>query len=88
VQAARIINRVLPIYPELARKARVSGTVRLLGVIGRDGRVERLQVVSGHPLLVPAAVDAVRQWTYRPTLLNGDPVEVMAPIEVNFTLAM
>lgn len=87
VQAARILNRVLPVYPPLARQARVSGSVQLLGIIGRDGRVQQLQVISGHPLLVNAALDAVRQWIYRPTLLNGDPVEVVAPIEVKFILA-
>ncbi len=86
VQEARIVNRVMPTYPALARQARVSGTVQLLGIIGKDGRVAQLQVISGHPLLVTAALDAVRQWTYRPTLLNGDPVEVVAPIEVRFTL--
>lgn len=87
VQAARILHRVLPVYPPLARQARVSGAVQLLGVVGRDGRVAQLQVISGHPLLVRAALDAVQQWTYRPTLLNGEPVEVVAPIEVRFTLA-
>jgi periplasmic protein TonB len=61
--------------------------VKLVGVIARDGRIERLQVLSGHPLLVPAAVEAVRQWIYQPTLLSGEPVEVIAPIDVNFTLS-
>ena len=86
VQEARIVNRVMPTYPAIARQARVSGTVQLLGIIGKDGRVAQLQVISGHPLLVTAALEAVRQWTYRPTLLNGEPVEVVAPIEVRFTL--
>jgi protein TonB len=76
-----------PIYPDLARKARVSGLVRLSSIIGTDGRVRALELVSGHPLLVSAAIDAVRQWTYRPTLLNGEPVEVILMIDVNFSLA-
>jgi len=56
-------------------------------VIGRDGAVQNLEVISGHPLLVPAALDAVKQWVYKPTLLNGNPVEVITQIDVNFTLA-
>ncbi len=87
VQAAKIVRRVMPVYPALARQACVEGTVSLLGVIATDGTVRQLRVLSGHPLLVQAALDAVRQWVYRPTLLNGDPVEVQAPIEVHFTLA-
>jgi len=86
VLEAKILMRVIPVYPPLARQTRVQGTVLLVGVIARDGTVQELSVVSGHPLLVKAAVDAVRQWVYRPTLLNGDPVEVVAPIEVRFTL--
>ena len=86
VLEAMILNKVTPVYPPLARQARIAGLVRLHGVIGRDGRVERLRVLEGHPLLVPAALDAVRQWLYRPTLLNGEPVEVEAPIEVRFLL--
>jgi protein TonB len=87
VQAANILSRTPPSYPPLAKQARVSGVVRLEGIIARDGTVQRLQVLSGHPLLVPAAVEAVKQWRYRPTLLNGEPVEVVAPIEVNFILS-
>lgn len=86
VQAARLIRKVVPVYPPLARQARVSGTVRLAGVVAKDGTIQQLQVVSGHPLLVPAALDAVRQWVYRPTLLNGEAVELIAPIDVIFTL--
>ncbi len=86
VQEAKILRRIIPIYPQIAIQARVSGKVQLLGVISREGAVQQLQVISGHPLLTKAAVDAVMQWTYRPTLLNGEPVEVVAPIEVNFTL--
>ena len=87
VLEAQIVKRVLPVYPPLARQARISGTVRLEGVISRTGHVINLQVVSGHPLLATAALDAVRQWVYRPTLLNGEAVEVIAPIEVHFTLS-
>lgn len=86
VQMARIVRRVVPTYPPLARQARISGTVRLVGVIGKQGDIQSLQVISGHPLLVQAAVSAVRQWLYRPTLLNGEPVEVISPIDVVFTL--
>src|SRR2546426_3819393 len=76
VQAALIMNRVQPQYPPLARQARVSGTVKLHAIIAKDGTVQELQVISGHPLLIQAALDAVRQWRYRPTLLNTEPVEV------------
>ncbi len=86
VQAAKLIRKVVPEYPPLARQARVSGTVRLKGIVGKDGAIQQLELVSGHPLLAPAALQAVRQWIYRPTLLNGQPVEVMAPIDVIFTL--
>jgi periplasmic protein TonB len=87
VQNAMMVRRVMPAYPALAKQARVSGTVRLQGVISKEGTIQQLQVISGHPLLVPAALEAVKQWVYRPTLLNGDPVEVIAPIDVNFTLS-
>jgi len=86
VQAAKLIKQVIPTYPPLARQARVSGTVQLVGVIAKDGTIQQLQVASGHPLLVKAALDAVRQWIYRPTLLNGQAVEVIAPIDVIFKL--
>ena len=86
VQAAKLLHQVMPVYPPLARQARISGTVRLEAVIGRSGDIQSLQVTSGHPLLAPAALDAVRQWTYQPTLLNGEPVEVLTQIEVNFKL--
>ena len=86
VQAAKMMKRVIPTYPELAKRARISGTVRLVGVIGLDGTIQRLQVISGPPLLVQSALDAVSQWAYRPTLLNGTAVEVIAPIDVVFTL--
>ena len=86
VQMAKVIRKVIPEYPPLARSARISGVVRLIGVIGKDGTIQNLQLVSGHPLLARAAMEAVHQWVYKPTLLNGNPVEVIAPIEVRCTL--
>ena len=86
VLAAKLITQVVPKYPPVARQTRVSGIVRLLGVIDRDGRVRNLRVLDGPPLLRQAALDAVGQWVYAPTLLNGQPVEVEAPIEVHFQL--
>jgi protein TonB len=86
IQAAKLIKKVQPVYPRLAIIARTSGTVRLTGIIGKDGLIQQLQVIDGPPLLVQAAVDAVRQWVYKPTLLGNKPVEVVAPIIVTFTL--
>jgi protein TonB len=86
VQEALLIRRVIPAYPVLARQVRVQGIVELMGVIAIDGRVKELRVVSGNPLLVGAALDGVRQWLYRPTYLNGNPVEVVCPITVYFKL--
>ncbi len=87
VQAANLIRKVTPQYPPLAKQARVQGTVKFQAIIGKDGTIQNLQLLSGHPLLVPAATDAVKQWLYRPTLLNGEPVEVVTQIDVNFTLS-
>jgi len=86
VQEAKIIARPQPIYPPLARQARISGTVVLHAIIDKDGHVSELQVISGHPLLVQAAIDAVKQWRYQPTTLNGDAVEVDTTINVVFTI--
>ena len=86
VQAARIVNQPKPVYPPLAKQARIQGTVRFTAIIGRDGTIQNLQLISGHPLLVPSAQEAVKQWKYQPTLLNGEPVEVITQIDVNFTL--
>jgi protein TonB len=86
VQAGLLIHRVEPDYPALARQTHLQGTVQLHAVIGRDGSIESLEVLSGHPLLVKAALDAVRQWRYRPTLLGGEPVEVETYITVHFVL--
>lgn len=86
VEQSKLISGPRPVYPPLAREARIEGTVRLEAVISRDGTILNLRAVSGHPLLIPAAIAAVRQWVFRPTSLNGDPVEVATEIEVHFTL--
>jgi periplasmic protein TonB len=86
IVAAQPIRRVEPAYPEIAVRTRVSGKVELEGVIGTDGRVHELKALSGSPLLIRAALDAVRQWVYKPLLLNGEPVEVVQSIVVNFNL--
>jgi TonB family protein len=86
VQQAALVYQPRPVYPRLAKLARVQGAVCLTAIIGRDGTIPYLKLVSGNPLLVTAAFEAVRQWRYRPTLLNGEPVEVITRIDVNFTL--
>ena len=85
-QPANLIYQVKPTYPTLARAARVQGVVVLEAVISRDGSISSLRVISGHQLLTQSAIDAVKQWKYRPTLLNGDPVEVITTITVTFSL--
>ena len=87
VAKARLTRQVRPQYPPLARQARIQGTVKLSAIIAKDGSIQKLEVMSGHPLLVPAALSAVKQWRYRPTLLNGEAVEVLTNIDVNFTLS-
>jgi TonB family protein len=87
VQATNLITPVRPVYPPAAKEQRIQGAVKLEATIGPDGKVEDLRVVSGHPLLVQAALDAVKDWVYRPTLLNGNPVTVVTSIDVNFTLS-
>ena len=87
VAAAKLVYQPKPAYPPLARQVRIQGTVRLQAIISTDGTIENLTVLSGHPLLIPAALDAVRQWRYQPTLLNGVPVEVETTVEVNFMLS-
>ena len=87
VQGAKLIFGPRPEYPKLAISARVQGVVRVQATIGTDGNVRNLQVLSGPPLLVKAAVDAVSHWRYQPTLLTGVPVEVATEIDVNFTLS-
>jgi TonB family protein len=86
VMEAALIRKVQPEYPALARIAHVSGTVRLRAIIGTDGKIRELEVINGNSFLQAAAVAAVRGWRYRPTLLNGQPVEVETLITVNFVL--
>ena len=87
VQQAKLIRQPKPVYPPLAKQARISGVVHLAAVISANGTIQNLKVISGHPLLIPAALEAVKQWVYQPTLLNGEPVEVQTQIDVNFTLS-
>jgi TonB family protein len=86
VMQSKIVSQAAPVYPPLARAARVQGTIVFDATIGVDGRVMNLRLISGPPLLVQAAMTVVQQWVYQPTLLNGKPVEVNTSIEVNFTL--
>jgi protein TonB len=81
-----LIRRVEPTYPPLARQARIQGTVVLAAVISKAGTIDNLRLVSGHPMLAGAAIDAVSQWRYRPYILNGDVIEVETQITVNFVL--
>lgn len=87
VEAAKAVYRPMPVYPPLAKVARVQGVVRLEAVIGKNGSIQNLRVISGHPLLIEAALDAVKQWRYEPTLLDGVPVEVVTEIDVAFNLS-
>jgi protein TonB len=87
LQAAKLIRQPKPVYPQPAKQVRIQGVVKLHALISRDGTIEGLEVVSGHPLLVPSALEAVKQWAYQPTLLNGVPVEVETDIAVNFILS-
>jgi periplasmic protein TonB len=82
-----LIRKVQPTYPPLAKSARIQGEVVMQAMISKQGTIENLHVLGGHPMLVPAAIDAVRQWRYRPYILNGEPVEVETQITVNFSLA-
>jgi periplasmic protein TonB len=87
VTKGMLLHKVEPPYPKLALAARITGVVLLKAIISKDGEIKELQVVSGHPILVPAAIDAVKQWRYRPYLLNGEPVEVETNIAVTFQIA-
>jgi len=87
VQSQYLVKRVAPIYPPLARQARIQGTVMLRIIISKSGEVRQLQLISGHPMLAPAAIDAVRQWKYKPYEVDGEPVEVATNVQVNFTIA-
>ena len=87
VVSGLLIRKVPPTYPPLARQARIQGVVVLQAQISKDGTIQNLQLISGHPMLAPAAIEAVKQWRYKPYLLNGEPVEVDTQVQVNFTLA-
>lgn len=87
VAQANLIRSVQPVYPVAAKMARIQGVVEFEAVINQQGLVEKLQLISGHPLLVDAARNAILQWRYRPTLLNGHPVPVATMITIRFTLA-
>jgi protein TonB len=82
-----LMHKVQPEYPSLARSARIQGSVVLQAVISKQGAIENLRVITGHPMLVRAAIDAVSQWHYRPYVLNNEPVEVETQITVNFSLS-
>ncbi|HEY3625884.1 MAG TPA: energy transducer TonB, partial [Terracidiphilus sp.] len=84
--AGMVLEKVLPVYPALAKAAHVEGTVVLQAMISRLGTVENLRVISGHPMLQQAAMDAVHSWRYRPYLLNGQPVEVETTVNVIFKM--
>jgi protein TonB len=87
MSAGDLIHKVQPAYPPLARTARIQGVVVLQAVISKQGTIENLSVLTGHPMLTAAAIEAVRQWRYRPYILNNEPVEVETQITVNFSLA-
>jgi TonB family protein len=80
------LKKVEPVYPQVAKISRITGTVVMLAVIGKEGKITALQLISGHPLLAPAALKAVKEWNYRPYIFDGEPVEVQTTIEVHFTL--
>jgi protein TonB len=84
VLAANVVTKTLPLYPRLARQAGIQGSVSLQATVGTGGRIIALQPISGHPLLIPAAIEAARHWVYKPMLLNGEPVEVVGQIEIKF----
>lgn len=87
VSQGLLVKRIQPNYPPLARQARIQGQVLLQAEISKDGSIQNLRLISGHPMLAPAAIEAVKQWKYKPYLLNGEPVEVETQVQVNFTLS-
>src|SRR5271169_1274877 len=87
VTQGMILRKVQPAYPPLARQARIQGPVVLQAEIGKDGSIQNLRLISGHPMLAPAAIEAIKQWKYKPYILNGEPVEVETTITFNFTLS-
>ncbi len=86
VDAAKVVSRVTPVYSTEARMQHISGTVRMHAIIAKDGSIKNLEVISGHPTLVDAALEAVRQWRYQPTMIEGQPVEIDTTIDVIFAL--
>jgi len=86
IMSGLLLKKVTPDYPETARQAQIQGTVVLDATIGKKGDVESLQIVSGHPMLAPPAIEAAKQWKYQPYLLNGEPVEVETQLQVSFPL--
>jgi protein TonB len=82
-----LIHKIEPVYPKIALMARITGVVQLHAIIGRDGNIKELEAISGHPMLIPAAIDAVKQWHYRPYLLNGEAVEVETNVTVTFQIS-
>jgi protein TonB len=86
LQAAKLIDSPPPVYPDMARNIRLQGVVKLHVLVDKDGKISGMRVISGHPLLVPPAMEAVKQWRYSTTLLNGEPVEVVSQADVNFML--
>ena len=87
VMSAQIVTKIAPVYPPLARQAHIQASVVLRVHISKSGDVTDVHLISGHPMLAPAAIEAVKQWKYRPFLLNGDPVDVETQVTVNFTLS-
>jgi protein TonB len=87
VSQGLLIRKVQPVYPPLARQARIQGNVVLQAEISKDGTIENLRLISGHPMLAPSAIEAVKQWRYKPYFLNGEPVEVETQITVIFSLS-
>jgi protein TonB len=87
VIAANLLQQVKPVYPPLAKQARIQGIVVLEAEISKEGTIDNLKVITGHPLLIQAAIDAVKQWRYKPTMLNQEPVPVVTTITVNFAFS-
>jgi protein TonB len=87
VSTGLLIKKVTPNYPQLAKQARIQGAVVLQALISKEGTIQNLQLISGHPMLAPAAIEAVKQWRYKPYLLNGEPVAVETQVVVNFSLS-
>jgi len=82
-----LIHKPQPLYPPIARAGSIQGQVVLRAIISKSGTIENLEAMSGHPLLIPAAIEAVKRWRYRPYVLNGEPVEVETRVTVNFILS-